>query len=258
MRWILAFSLGIGPQACVPMAQYPSSQTKDPDFSAKVLDASQAIGLKPLTNLDHAHLATWDGAVPFAPCSTFSDWATSKLAARAPNPRRLRTPQSPPRRRQDATRRRPLGLDQPQLTEWDRLSLRLVQTAFDSNEVRTTLFRTRDLDLQDRSTEWGGTLDWRDDVWLIEAAPGQSHADDSVFHRCPSDFRKIFGGAIPFHFHARLLDMSAVAGPGGTDLQAAEAHGVPALVITSLSKDRLQIDWYRRGGLVVDLGEIAR
>ena len=54
-------------------------------------------------------------------------------------------------------------------------------------------------------------------------------------------------GTVPFHFHARLLDMSAVAEPGGTDLQAAEAHGVPALVITSLSKDRLQIDWYRRG-----------
>ena len=52
--------------------------------------------------------------------------------------------------------------------------------------------------------------------------------------------------------------MSAVAGPGGTDLQAAESHGVPALVITSLSKDRLQVDWYRRGGVVVDLGEIER
>lgn len=258
MRWILSLSLGIGPMACVPMAQKLSSQTKDPDFSAQVMKASQAIGLKPLTNLDHAHLATWDGVAPCAPCSTFSDWATAKLAARAPNPRKLRTPQSPPRRRQDATRRRPLGLDQLQLTEWDQLSLRLVQTALDSKEVRTKLFNTRDFDIEDRSTEWGGTLDWRVDGWIVESAPGQSNADDGVFHRCPSDFRKIFDGAIPFHFHARGLDMSAVAGPGGTDLQAAESHGVPALVITSLSKDRLQIDWYRRGGLVVDLGEIKR
>ena len=87
--------------------------------------------------------------------------------------------------------------------------------------------------------------------------PGQSHADDSVFHRCPSDFRKIFGGAILFIF---MPGSQHVCGrrAGGTDLQAAEAHGVPALVITSLSKDRLQIDWYRRGGLVVDLGEITR
>ena len=41
-------------------------------------------------------------------------------------------------------------------------------------------------------------------------------------------------------------------------LQAAESHGVPALVFTSLSQDRLQVDWYRRGGVVVDLGEIER
>ena len=87
---------------------------------------------------------------------------------------------------------------------------------------------------------------------------GQSHVDDTVFQRRPSDFRKMFRGAIPFHFHARNLNMSAVAGPGGTDLQAAESHGVPALVITSLSEDRLQVDWYRRGGVVVDLGEIER
>ena len=101
-------------------------------------------------------------------------------------------------------------------------------------------------------------LDWVHDRWVIWVGPGQSATDDSVFHRNPSDFRKIFHGAIPFHFHARAIDMSAVAGPGGTDLQAAEAHGAPALVLTSLSNDRLQVDWYRRGGLVVDLGEIER
>ena len=258
MRWILSFSLGIGPVACVPNVQDRSQQPKYPAFSAQVEKASQALGLKPLTNLDEAHLATWDGVSPIVSCSTFAEWATAKLAARAPEPQRLRAPQSLPQRRQDATRRRPLGLDQPQLTEYDRMSIRLVQTALDSDEVRKVLFRGRDLDLQDRSTEWGGTLDWTDDGWVIEAAPGQSQADDSVFHRRPSDFRKIFKGAIPFHFHARSFNMSAVAGPGGTDLRAAESHGVPALVITSLSKDRLQVDWYRRGGLVVDLGEIER
>jgi hypothetical protein len=149
-------------------------------------------------------------------------------------------------------------LDQPQLTEQDRLSLRLVQTALDSADVRSSIFRARDLDLDDRSTEWGGTLDWGDNGWFIEAAPGASHVDDTVFQRRPSDFRKMFRGAIPFHFHARNLNMSAVAGPGGTDLQAAESHGVPALVFTSLSEDRLQVDWYRRGGVVVDLGEVER
>ena len=258
MRWILSFWLGIGLVACVPRVQNPSLPSDEPVFVAQIEQAAQALGLYPTTDLDHAHLAMWDGISPSVPFSIFADWATAKLAARAPEPRQLRTPQSPPHRRQDATRRRPLGLDQPQLTAWDRLSLRLVQTALDSTDVRTTLFLARDLDFEDRSTEWGGTLDWGDDGWIIEAASGESEADDSVFQRKPSDFRKIFNGAIPFHFHARRLKMSAVAGPGDTDLQAAESHGVPALVITSLSQDRLQVDWYRRGGVVVDLGEIGR
>ena len=258
MRWILSLSLGIGPVACVPKVQDSSFPSHDPAFVAQVDQAAQVLGLHPTTDLDHAHLATWDGSTPFVACLTFADWATAKLATRAPEPRQLRMPQSPPRRRQDATRRRPLGLDQPQLTAQDRLSLRLVQTALDSPDVRSSLFRARDLDLDDRSTEWGGTLDWGDDGWFIEAAPGQNAVDDTVFERRPSDFRKMFRGAIPFHFHARNLNMSAVAGPGGTDLQAAESHGVPALVITSLSEDRLQVDWYRRGGVVVDLGEIER
>ena len=258
MRWIFSLSLGVGLVACGPKVQYPSLTSHDPLFMAQVDHAAQVLGLHPTTDLDHAHLATWDGSTPSLTCLTFADWATAKLAARAPEPRRLRTPQSPARRRQDASRRRPLGLDQHQLNAQDRLSLRLVQTALDSSEIRSSLFRARDLDLEDRSTEWGGTLDWGDDDWLIEAAPGQSDVDDTLFQRNPSDFRKMFRGAIPFRFHARNLNMSAVAGPGGTDLQAAESHGVPALVITSLSEDRLQVDWYRRGGVVVDLGEIER
>ena len=258
MRWILSLSLGVGPMACVPRVQDPSFPSQDPEFMAEVDHARQALGLRPTTDLDHAHLAMWDGSPPSVTCLTFADWATAKLSARAPEPCRLRAPQSPPRRRQDATFRRPLGLDQPQLNAQDRLSLRLVQTALDSSEVRSSLFRARDLDVQDRSTEWGGTLDWRHNGWIIEAAPGQGDADDTLFQRSPSDFRKMFCGAIPFHFHARSLNMSAVAGPGGTDLQVAESHGVPALVITSLSEDRLQVDWYRRGGVVVDLGEIER
>ncbi|MEC8101722.1 MAG: hypothetical protein VX109_05535 [Planctomycetota bacterium] len=258
MRWILSLTLGFGPVACVSKVQYPSFPSDESDFVAQVDQAVQVLGLHPTTDLDHAHLAMWDGSTPSVTCLTFADWATAKLAARAPEPRRLRTPQSPPRRRQDATRRRPLGLDQPQLTTQDRISLRLVQTALDSSDIRQSLFYARDLDLADRSTEWGGTLDWGDDGWFIEAAPGQSEVDDTVFERRPSDFRKMFHGAIPFHFHARNLNMSAVAGPGGTDLQAAESHGVPALVITSLSEDRLQVDWYRRGGVVVDLGEVER
>lgn len=258
MRWILSLSLGIGPVACVPKVQDPSFPSHDPTFVAQVDQAAQVLGLHPTTDLDHAHLAMWDGSTPSVTCLTFADWATAKLAMRAPEPRQLRMPLSPPRRRQDATRLRPLGLDQPQLTEQDRLSLRLVQTALDSSDVRSSIFRARDLDLDDPSTEWGGTLDWGDDGWFIEAAPGKSKVDDTVFQRRPSDFRKMFRGAIPFHFHARNLNMSAVAGPGGTDLQAAESHGVPALVFTSLSEDRLQVDWYRRGGVVVDLGEIER
>ena len=258
MRWILSLSLGIGPAACVPTLSDRSPHTKDPVFLAQVEKAAHALGLLPTTDLDRAHLATWDGTFPIFPCLTFADWATAKLVARAPEPQALRVPKSLPQRRQDDALRRPLGLDQPQLTDPDRLSIRFVQTALASIDTRRALFQARDLDLEDRSSEWGGVLDWVDDRWVIWVGPGQSATDDSVFHRNPSDFRKIFNGAIPFHFHARAINMSSVAGPGGTDMRAAESHGVPALVITSLSQDRLQVDWYRRGGLVVDLGEIQR
>ena len=67
MRWILSFSLGIGPVACVPNVQDRSLQPKYPAFAAQVEKASQALGLQPLTNLDEAHLATWDGASPIVP-----------------------------------------------------------------------------------------------------------------------------------------------------------------------------------------------
>ena len=260
MRWVLILVLGIGLTAC-SADQNPSSELvfdQNPDFSSQVEAASGALGLRPSTALDVAHLAMWDGQRPNQTVSSFSDWATIKLADRAPTPAPLRVPEAAPRRRQGDVRGRPIDLDQSQLREMDRLSIRLVQSALDTKPVRRALFRARDLDLKDQTTEWGGILDWDTDGWMMLSGPGDGKNDDGFFQRPASDFRQMFDGAIPFHLHARALNMSAVAGPGSTDLQAAEEHGVPALVFTSLNKDCLQVDWYRRGGIVVDLGEIIR
>ena len=65
MRWILSLSLGMGPVACVPEVQDLSFPSHDPTFVAQVDQASQVLSLRPTTDLDHAHLAMWDGSTPF-------------------------------------------------------------------------------------------------------------------------------------------------------------------------------------------------
>lgn len=60
-----------------------------------------------------------------------------------------------------------------------------------------------------------------------------------------------------FHFHAQSHDNRRYAGPGFGDVQYAEATRANCLVLTFVADDAMNVDFYRHGGVRVDLGAMT-
>ena len=61
-----------------------------------------------------------------------------------------------------------------------------------------------------------------------------------------------------FHMHVQRYRNERYAGPGPGDLDYAELNRTNCLVLTFVGRDRLNVDFYRHGGVVVDLGVVER
>jgi hypothetical protein len=148
-----------------------------------------------------------------------------------------------------------------QLVWGDAISILIAIDALENPSLVAGLFEQADADRADTSTEHGGAFDFNREGTITartyDARPNErlgdrqfvaSHdlidaSDESLFH---------------YHFHAASAKNSDYAGPSDADIKYASEHGRSCLVITSLSADKMDVDWYRGNGAAIDLGAITR
>jgi hypothetical protein len=126
-------------------------------------------------------------------------------------------------------------------------------------EVAAHLFEFAERDRLDRSTEFGGiiALDELNRFEVIEFAPRVRHGDNR--YNAPNElFERGATALFHFHFHAQQHDNDRYAGPHMGDMEYADNTRANCLVFTFVDERTLNVDYYRHGRVIVDLGEVVR
>lgn len=126
-------------------------------------------------------------------------------------------------------------------------------------QVADHLFDYAERDRQDRRTEYGGVirLDGRDRFEILEFAPLFKRRDNE-FIASQAMMDAAYTAVFHFHFHAQKHSNGRHAGPGVGDLNYADNVRANCLVLTFINDDTLNVDFYRHGRVIVDLGEVRR
>lgn len=146
------------------------------------------------------------------------------------------------------------------LTWADALTALVADEAVQTHAVRSAIFRYLGFDRDDSTTEYGGVIDSGIDggfrATLYPPRPAQRKGDD-MFVASTDMILASDLAVLHYHFHAAEVDNARYAGPSPLDLDYAASLGRQCVVFTSLSRDRLGVDYYQPGGVVIDLGEIS-
>jgi hypothetical protein len=162
--------------------------------------------------------------------------------------------------------------DHPQrLDDWaaqlcwaDLATIRHLSGLMDDRAVVAELFQQADADVNDTSTEYGGVIDE-----TADGADGARHfvakgyrplrrENDRRFIPPPAMNEHLHTALAHYHFHAQSYHNSDYAGPGLGDRKNADGWRLNFLVFTFIDHDRLNVDYYQHGGVVVDLGTLRR
>jgi hypothetical protein len=145
------------------------------------------------------------------------------------------------------------------LTWGDLAALALAVDAMRVPELRAHLFETADRDRADTSTEYGGiiALDRSGRYDFIEF-PSRSRANDKRYESPQELMDALYTSLFHVHLHAQSYDNRRYAGPHMGDFQFSDATRANCLVFSFIDADRLNVDYYRHGRTVVDLGTIER
>jgi len=160
---------------------------------------------------------------------------------------------------------------QEELTWGDALSILVIDEALREPAVVAELFAEALKDRADESTEYGGIL-WAAETMAARVEPSRTTHGAfraSLFEPRPTQRKndrtfvaseEMFGAdtrAIAhYHFHVQVAANSEYASPGLGDLEYAATHGRSCVVLTSVREGVMNADWYVRGDVVIDLGEI--
>lgn len=149
------------------------------------------------------------------------------------------------------------------LTWADLLTIVVVDAAVRERGAVATLFQHAELDRDDRTTEYGGTLEpdpsspERYRVLLFRPRQAQRQGDNA-FVASDDMLRFSDRALVHHHFQVQRSHNEAFAGPSLADLAYCERSGRTCVVFTSIARDRLGVDIYQPDGAVIDLGEIER
>jgi len=145
------------------------------------------------------------------------------------------------------------------LTWGDAVALEMVLAALDVPQVREHLFDYAIRDNLDVTTEYGGVLalDKKGRFEVLEFKPKVRH-HDRRFNASQEMFDAAYTALFHFHFHAQKLRNGDHAGPGAGDKNYANNTRANCLVFTFVDEDTLNVDFYRHGGIVIDLGTISK
>ncbi len=145
------------------------------------------------------------------------------------------------------------------LTWGDLAAMLMAVRAMRVPQVVEHLFDYADRDHDDRSCEYGGVirLDDQGRFEILEFPP-RVRRHDREFIASQAMMDAGYTAIFHFHFHAQQYRNSDHAGPGLGDVNYAENVRPNCLVFTFVNKDTLNVDYYRHGRVIVDLGEIKR
>ena len=141
----------------------------------------------------------------------------------------------------------------------DLLAMRIAIESLGIEAVRGHLFRYAERDLLDESTEFGGVIsvDEQGRIEVLEFKP-RLRRGDNRFEATQEMFDAAYTGVFHFHNHAQKYDNQDYAGPHMGDFAYAEATRANCLVFTFIDSRTINADFYRHGGVVVDLGTFQR
>jgi hypothetical protein len=145
------------------------------------------------------------------------------------------------------------------LTWGDLVAMLMVARSVRVPEVASHLFDYAERDRIDESTEYGGVidLDERSRFEVLEFQP-RIRGSDREFNATQEMFDAGYTAIFHFHLHAQEYRNGRFAGPGSGDDRYAETTRANCLVFTFIDRDTLNVDFYRHGELIVDLGDITR
>jgi hypothetical protein len=141
----------------------------------------------------------------------------------------------------------------------DAAAMLLVLQAFHTPEVRAHLFTYVDRDHADRATEYGGVLrlDPQGRYELLEFPP-RVRVGDNRFEASQEMFDASYEAIAQFHQHCMRYDNGDYAGPHLGDFQYADATRMNGVTVSCLDANTVNLDFYRHGRFVVDLGTLER
>jgi hypothetical protein len=145
------------------------------------------------------------------------------------------------------------------LTWGDLAAMLMAVRAMEVPQVRAHLFDYAERDRQDRSCEYGGViiLDHRGRFEILEFPP-RFRRRDNEFIASQQMLDAAYAAVFHFHNHAQRHRNDRYAGPGIGDLNYADNMRANCLVFTFVNSETLNVDFYRHGRVIVDLGEVAR
>ena len=157
--------------------------------------------------------------------------------------------------------------EQPQhLKDWkdelswaDLATIRTLAGIVQTPKVKAELFAQADRDHKNANAEHGGVIDVLSGAPVAKEYPPLARlSHDRQFIPSEQMITHCYTGLAHYHFHAQELRNSEYAGPGKGDLDTAERLDLNFLVFTFIDENQLNIDYYQRGRVVIDLGTISR
>lgn len=152
-----------------------------------------------------------------------------------------------------------LGMQRDKVNWIDLVAMLLAMDMVDKPVVRAALFDIGDRDQQDRRTEYGGVITINDSgaYEVLEVAPRMT-GSDSRYEADQRAFDLGYTALFHFHFHAQSYENGSYAGPHIGDFGYADSTRANCLVFAFVKRSSLDVDFYRHGPVVVDLGCIER
>ncbi|MBG80114.1 MAG: hypothetical protein CMJ39_05315 [Phycisphaerae bacterium] len=159
----------------------------------------------------------------------------------------------------DSRHRERLYTHRDQLTWGDLAAISLAQEALSQPAIVRHLFDYGSRDEQDKGTEYGGIIQLDDQgrFEIREFIPKIRH-HDRRFNASQEMFNAGYTALYHMHFHAQRYRNALHAGPGLGDMNYADNTRTNNLVFTFVDKDTMNVDFYRHGQIIVDLGTIKR
>ena len=141
------------------------------------------------------------------------------------------------------------------LTWGDAMAIRMMYKALQVPQVRKHFHGYGVRDINDKTTEYGGiiALDEKGRFEILEFEPKIRH-HDRRFNASQQMFDAGYTALFHFHYHAQKYRNGDHAGPGLGDKNYADSTRANCVVLTFVNEDEVNVDFYRHGGVVVDLG----